>query len=388
MTSPAARLGRLPVYPFAALTQRVREMNARGLDVINLDMGSPDMPPPPHVIETLARSAANPLNHGYAGYKGIPEFRTAVARYYDERFGVMLDPETQVLPLMGSKEGIVNLILAYVDQGDVVLTPDIGYPSYAMGALLAGGEPYYVPTPESGGYLPDLESVPLGIRQRAKILWVNYPNNPTGACADAAFYAQAVAFCAEHDLLLASDHPYCDVTFDGYRAGSALQAPGAFDHSIELISFSKSYNMAGWRLGAAVGSVAAIKTLLTVKSNMDSGHFRPVYDAGIAALETPSAWVEARNAVYQARRDRILEMLPHIGLRGYVPKGALYIWAEVLSGTGVDYAEAALTHARVSVAPGTFYGPGGTRHVRFSLCAEDARLEQALTRLKTWYASR
>jgi len=386
VTSPAARLGRLPPYPFALLSQRVREMNVQGLDVINLDIGSPDMPPPANVIEALAQSARNPANHGYAGYKGTADFRRAVAVYYQKRFGVTLDPEKHVLPLLGSKEGIVNLMLGYVDAGDVVLVPDVGYPSYSMGARLAGGEVYYLPIRAENDFLPDMNAVPTDILRRAKILWINYPNNPTGAAVDASFYNQMVAFCRQHDILLASDNPYVDVTYDGYIASSVLQANDALNYALEFMSFSKTYNMAGWRLGAAVGSAQAIKTLLQVKSNIDSGHFHAVYDAGIVALEsTPQTWLDERNAVYQRRRDMIMNALPEIGLQATCPKGALYIWARVENGTGADYAESALTQARVSVAPGSIYGPGGEHYIRISLSIPDDRLLEALERLRDWH---
>lgn len=386
---PARRLGHLPVYPFAALTQRVREMTMHGLDVINLDVGSPDMPPPTQVIDALARSASTADHHGYAGYKGTPQFREAVARYYQRRFGVTVDPEKEVLPLLGSKEGIVNLILGFVDDGDTVLVPDVGYPAYSMGAYLADGDAFFIPTPEHLGFTPDLDAIPQDVLERSKILWVNYPNNPTGATVDTSFYARMIEFCARHGILLASDNPYCDVTFDGYRAGSALEAPGALDHAVEFISFSKTYNMAGWRLGAAVGSQTALKTLLNIKSNMDSGHFRAVYDAGIVALDTVTQdWVDQRNQVYQRRRDLILQALPSIGLSAHTPKGSLYIWAKTKSGDGVDYAESALVDANVSLAPGEFYGPGGKAYVRFSIATPEDRLHTALERLKTWYAQR
>jgi LL-diaminopimelate aminotransferase len=388
VTLPARRLANLPVYPFAALNQRVREMNTRGLDVINLDIGSPDLPPPDTVIAALAESAADAGAHGYSGYKGTADFREAVARHYHKRFGVTVDPETQILPLLGSKEGIVNLIMAYIDQGDVVLTPDVGYPSYSIGAVLAGGEAYFVPMAQVTGCTPDVDSIPVHVLRRSKMLWVNYPNNPTGATVELDFYARMIEFCARHDLLLASDHPYYDVTYDGYRAASALQAPGALDHAVEFISFSKTYNMAGWRLGAAVGSKTAISALLQVKSNIDSGHFIPIYHAGIVALEhVPQSWIDARNLVYQRRRDRIMSALPSIGLSAEMPKGSLYIWGRVERGTGVDYAERALVGAHVSLAPGEFYGPGGRDYVRFSLCSPDQRLNDALQRLKSWYAS-
>ena len=360
--------------------------------MIGLDIGSPDMPPPDCVIDELDRSARDPGHHGYAGYKGTPAFRQAIANYYQRRFGVTLDPETQVVPLLGSKEGIVNLSLAYLDHGDTALVPDVGYPSYTMGARLAGADFHYLPVDAAGGYLPDLDAVPADALSNAKLLWINYPNNPTGAVADADFYQRAVDFCNQHDLLLASDNPYVEVTYDGYVAGSALQARDALNCTVEFISFSKSYNMAGWRLGAAVGSTNAIKTLLQVKTNVDSGHFRPIYDAGVVALNQVSpGWIDQRNAIYQRRRDRILETLPQIGLSAQPPKGSLYVWAHVVGddfADGASYAEAALNNAQVSVAPGQIYGPGGMNDVRISVGISDERLEAALDRLKSWYASR
>lgn len=389
MPLPAVRLQNLPPYPFALLGQRVRELNAQGFDVIGFDIGSPDLPPPDHVIGALERSARHPGHHGYAGYKGTASFREAVARYYASRFNVTLDPDRQVLPLLGSKEGIVNLALAYLDAGDIALMPDIGYPSYVQGAHLAGGHEHLVPIREESGYLVDFESIDPEVANKAKLLWLNYPHNPTGATADLDFYQRAVDFCARHDILLASDNPYVDVTFDGYRAGSVLECEGAFNTTIEFMSFSKTYNMAGWRLGAAVGSAEAIKMLLQVKSNVDSGHFHAVYDAGIAALDqTPRTWIAQRNAVYQRRRDRILEVLPRIGLRAQCPKGSLYVWAEVTNEKATDYVEQALLNAHVSIAPGEIYGPGGVPYVRLSLGITDERLEEALDRLEQWYTSR
>lgn len=389
MPVPATRLQVLPPYPFVLLNQRMRELRAQGIDVINLDIGSPDMPPPDFVIEALSESAAHPGHHTYSGYQGIAEFRTAVADYYRERFGVTIDPERQVLPLIGSKEGIINLSFAYLDRGDVALVPDVSYPPYALGAQLAGAEVCWLPVNEAGGYLPDLESIPPDSLSRAKLLWINYPNNPTGATAELDFYQRAVDFCNRHDILLASDNPYVEVTFEGYVAGSALQVSDALNCTIEFISFSKSYNMAGWRLGAAVGSAEGIKTLLTMKSNVDSGHFRPIYDAAVIASEQITReWIGERNAVYQRRRDRILEALPEIGLSAQKPKGSLYVWARADDSDGAHYAEAALANAHVSLAPGEFYGPGGIPYVRISLGIADERLEQALDRLKKWYGSR
>lgn len=389
MPTPAMRLGNLPPYPFATLNQRVRHLQAAGHDVINIDVGNPDMPPADFVRDALNRSAAAPTHHGYSGYKGTVGFRLAIAEYYARRFGVTVDPEKQILPLIGSKEGIVNLALAYVDRGDSVLVPEIGYPAYSLGALLAGGNVCYVPNPETNGFRVDIAQLENIVSEHTKLLWVNYPNNPTGGVCDNAYYQELVGFCRQHDILLASDNPYVDVTYDGYTAGSVLQVEGAFDTAVEFISFSKTYNMAGWRLGAAVGSEEAIKNLLVVKSNVDSGHFQAVYDAGIAAIKwTTPDWIAARNAVYQRRRDMILKALPSIGLSAYKPLGSLYVWAKVADGNGSWYAESALTKAFVSLAPGAIYGPGGEEYIRMSVAIPDERLEEALSRLKGWYAGR
>jgi LL-diaminopimelate aminotransferase len=391
LPSVAERLRALPAYPFALITQRVAELNAQGADIINLDVGSPDMPPPKLVIDTLSDAAHRSDSHGYSGYRGTPGFRQAVADYYARRFGITLNPNTHVLPLMGSKEGIVNLSLAYLDRGDISLVPEVGYPAYSMGARLAGASVHWVPNPESLGYLIDFDALEHTLPANAKLIWLNYPHNPTGAVADDAFYARAADFCRRHDLLMASDNPYVDVTFDGFRAGSALKPAGALDIGIEFITFSKTFNMAGWRLGAAVGSPDVLRALLTVKSNMDSGHFLPVYEAGEAALEeVPDEWIAARNMVYQRRRDRILGAMPRIGLAPFRPLGALYVWGRVLDPSldGARYVEEALMTAHVSMAPGAIYGPGGTQYVRMSVCTVDDRLEQALDRLERWYAGR
>lgn len=361
-------------------------MLTSGIDVIRLDIGSPDMPPPEAVTQALATSAACYDNHGYTGYKGTSGFRKAVANYYHKRFGVELNPNTEILPLIGSKEGIANLSLAYLDVGDVVLTPDIGYPAYEMSARLAGAEIYFMKVDADSGYLPDISQIPADIRARAKMLWVNYPNNPTGATAELEFYARTVDFCRENDILLASDNPYVDLTFEGYVARSALQVPDSRSGTLEFMSLSKGWNMAGWRLGAAVGSAQAVKTLLHIKSNMDSGHFQPIYDAGIVALETtPRSWIDARNAIYQQRRDRLMAALTSLGLSAQSPKGSLYVWAKVENGSGAAYAEECLQVAYVSITPGAVYGPGGVNYVRFSLGVPDIQFDLALDRMKTWY---
>ncbi len=379
----AYRLDRLPPYEFAVIGQRIQEMTAAGKDVIRLDIGSPDMAPPEPVIEALSASARNPKHHGYGSYRGDAAFRKAVADYYARRFGVTVDPGHEVLPLLGSKEGLVNLSLAYLGRGDVALVPDISYPAYGMGALLAGGDPVELPLDPANGYLPNFAAIKSADLARAKLLWVNYPNNPTGAIADLAFYEKAVQFCRQHNLLLCSDNPYCDIVFEGYKAPSALQAPGAKECTVEFVSMSKTYNMAGWRLGAAVGNREALDNLLIVKSNIDSGHFKPIYDAATVALnETPDSWIAERNAHYQRRRERILETLPEIGLDVFRSPATLYIWARVLGGDDQHYCAHALNEAFVALTPGQVYGRGGRGYIRMSVTVADNRLEEALNRLR------
>jgi LL-diaminopimelate aminotransferase len=389
MPERAARLNDLPVYFFAVIAQKIQALQAQGIDVVSLDIGSPDLPPPRPVVDALSHSAYEANTHGYSGYRGIPAFRKAVARYYEKRFGVSLDPEKEVLPLLGSKEGIVNLSLAYLDRGDLALVPDISYPSYSMGARLAGGDVCWLSISQKTHFLPNVQAIPDAIADQAKLMWVNYPNNPTGATAEPDFYQTVVDWSIKHDILLASDNPYVDVTYDSYKASSVLEIKDAKKCAIEFMSFSKTFNMGGWRLGAAVGNADIIKTLLQVKSNVDSGHFRPIYEAGIVALETtPRSWIDERNQVYQRRRDRILEVLPEIGLKAQKPKGSLYIWAQVKDGNGDQYVNEALDQAHVAFAPGSAYGPGGEGYIRISLGISDDRLGIALQRLKDWYPNR
>jgi LL-diaminopimelate aminotransferase len=380
----------LPDYPFALIEQRIRQLRLQGKDIIRFDAGNPDLPPPPAVIETLASAAARPDAHGYAGYWGTPEFRQAVARYYQRRFGVRLDPEREVLPLIGSKEGIVNFMLATVGPGDVVLVPSLAYPAYAMGAWLAEADVEMMPIRAEHGFLPVLETIPQAAREKARLLWLNYPNNPTGAFAPLDYYRAAVDFCHRHGIFLCSDNPYLEVVFDGASAApSVLEVSGAKDSAVEFISMSKTYNMAGWRLGAAVGNAEALTALLAVKSKVDSGHFRAIYDAGVVALDaTPQSWIDERNARYAARRDKIVAALPEIGLRlDAKPKGTLYVWAQVQDGDDVGYTDRSLLEAGVSIAPGSIYGGDGRGYVRLSLSIADEMLDAALDRLKRlWQA--
>ena len=382
----AYRLEQLPPYGFAVIGQRIQEMTAAGKDIIRLDIGSPDLPPPAHVVDSLVNSARNPGNYQYGSYRGDPGFRRAVAGYYERRFGVALHPDREVLPLIGSKEGIVNLALAYLDRGDAAIVPSLHYPAYMMGTLLAGAEVIELPLDPATGYLPIYSAI-KGDLSRAKLLWINYPNNPTGAVADLDAYAEAVEFCKQHNLLLCSDNPYCDVGFDGYVAPSVLQVPGAMDCAVEFISLSKTYNLAGWRIGACVGNREALDALLTIKSNIDSGHWKSIYDGAATALNTtPQSWIDERNAHYQARRDRILATLPEIGLEAFKSSASLYVWAKVRDEyLSHNYCEHALNNALVALTPGDMYGNDGVGYVRISLGVADDRLDEALNRLREWY---
>jgi LL-diaminopimelate aminotransferase len=381
----AHRVANFPPYPFAGLERRVTEMAAAGKDVIRLDIGSPDQPPAPNIIEALYQSAQDPTHHGYAGFFGIPALRRAMADYYLRRFDVQLDPKSEVLPLIGSKEGIFNLALAYVDPGDAVLVPDPGYPTYTAGTLLAGGEVHRVPLIEQKGWLPDFSAIPPSSCRRAKILWLNYPNNPTTAAASLDFFAQAVTFARENNILLVHDNPYCDVCFDGYVAPSLLQAPGAKDVAIEFNSLSKSYNMGGWRVGMAVGNPETISVLSRLKTNIDSGIFRAIQDAAVEALTGDQEWLSERNDTYAHRRDIVLKTLPVAGMSADTPKSTIYIWAKIPSGfTSADFCNQLLDKAYVSITPGTVFGQQGEGYARVSLGQTTGRIAEAMERLKNF----
>jgi LL-diaminopimelate aminotransferase len=380
----ADRVEKLPAYVFARLEERVRELKKQGRDIIRLDIGSPDLPPPDFIVEAMYRSAQDPSHHGYGGYFGIPELRQAVAIYYERRFGVKLDPSREVTPLIGSKEGIANVALAFVDPGDVVLVPDPGYPTYSLGTMLAGGVPYLFPLLAEKDFLPDLDSIPVEVARSAKVLWLNYPNNPTSATAPLEFFERVVAFARRYDLLVCHDNPYCDLTFDGYAAPSFLQVPGAKEVCLEFNSLSKTYNMAGWRVGMAVGSAVAAEALARTKTNIDSGIFRPVQDAAVLALTGDQAWLQDRNEIYRDRRDLILEALAEAGIRADKPVAAMYVWSQVPPGlTSAGFAGRLLEEAGISITPGTAFGSHGEGYVRISLGAGTDRIREAMNRLKT-----
>ncbi len=371
------------MYVFAAHGARLKKLAAEGLDIIRMDIGEPDAPPPAFIIDELDKQARDPKKHGYAGYGGTPELKRAIADYYQRRFGVTLDPVSETLPLIGSKEGLANMALAWLDPGDLAIVPDPGYPTYQMGAKMAGADVFFTPLERRLGWLPDLEAIPADVAQRARLMWVSYPNNPTGAVAPFSFYKEAVAFCRRHDILLCSDMPYADVTFDGYVAPSVLAVPEATEVAVEFNSMSKSHHMAGWRVGMAVGNAVAVKALLQVKSNIDSGIFRPIQDAATVALNHDSAWMAARNAEYKERRDLILETIRGLGMVAETPKAGLYVWALPPAGYGsVEFADKVLLETGVSFTAGDAYGPSGAGYIRISMGTEMPKIEEAMARLR------
>ncbi len=378
----ANRIVNLPPYVFAEVGQTLANLRARDVDVINLGVGSPDLAPPDWIIDRLHQAVRDPSKHGYAGYYGLPVLRQAVAEYYARRFGVPLDPDTEVAILIGSKEGIFNTALAFIDPGDVGLVPDPGYPTYALSILMAGGQPVRLPLLAEYGYLPDLDAVPANVLQQAKLLWLNYPNNPTAATPSIDFLSRAVAFARKHDLLLCYDNPYCDVSFDNYVAPSILQISGAKDVAIEFNSLSKTYNMAGWRVGMAVGNAKAIDALARVKTNIDSGIFAPIQEAAAAALSADQSWLRERNAIYQTRRDAVLDFLPLAGMSAEKPLATLYIWARIPQGEScVAFSMRILEATGVWLTPGTVFGEQGEGYVRISLTTPDSRLREVADRL-------
>ncbi len=379
---PAERLNRLTTQYFACLNAKIVALQAEGADVIRLDIGSPDLPPPPEVIAALVNSAAQPDHHGYQSHNATQALRQAWADLYQRLYGVTLDPDREILPLLGSKEGIFHLTLALVNPGEVVLIPDPGYLTYTQSALLAGGEPYYLPLQPECHFLPDLEAIPEAIARRAKILWLNYPNNPTAAVAPREFFAQAAAFARHYDVLLCHDAAYSRVTFEGYLAPSPLQIPGAREVVIEFNSLSKSHNMAGWRVGAVLGQAEALGALYKLKTNADSGHFLPILEAATVALSTEQSWLDERNLHYQRRRDLVVDGLHRLGLPVATPLASIYVWSPVPPGwRALDFTTAMLESAHVSLTPGTVFGAHGEGYLRIALTQSEERIAEAMQRM-------
>ncbi len=378
----ASRIDKLPPYLFVEVSKKISKMRAQGIDVISLGIGDPDLPTPSHVIERLCQEARVPANHRYPESDGLPEFRKAIAEWYQKRFGLSFDPDTEVLPLIGSKEGIGHIAFCFIDPGDVALVPDPAYPVYSIGTMFAGGESYYLPLTEENSFLPDLDAVPDGVLRRAKLLWLNYPNNPTGAIAGLDFFERAVAFAKKHDLLICHDGPYTEVAYDGYRPVSFMQVDGAKDVGIEFHSLSKSYNMTGWRVAMAVGNATAINGLMRLKSNLDSGIPQAIQLMAIEALQGEQCCIDEHNRVYERRRDLIMGALQKMGLTVRRPMASLYVWAKVPEGyTSLSFANKVLEEAAVVITPGTGYGPSGEGFIRISITLDDKRLEEAVERL-------
>lgn len=377
----AKRIETLPPYLFASLDRKLAAKRAQGVDVISLGVGDPDLPTPEHIVEAMREAVADPATHRYPSYYGSIEFRTAVAAWYGRRFGVELDPETEVMALIGSKEGIGHVAFAYLDPGDEALVSDPGYPVYGASTRLAGGTPVSLPAPADRGFLPDLSQA--AVSERTKAMWLGFPANPTAAVADLTTLEEAVAFCRAHDVLLLHDAAYCEITFDGYVAPSVLQVSGAKDVALEFGSASKTYNMTGWRIGWAVGSAEAIEALGIVKTNLDSGQFTAIQRAAIAALEGPQDQLDELRAVYQRRRDLVVGTLNELGWSMKPPLGSCYVWAPVPEGeTSVGFADRLLDDVGVFVAPGNGYGELGEGYVRFSLTVPDERLSEAMERIE------
>lgn len=378
----ADRLGRIGAYLFADLDRKRDALVAKGVDVISLSIGDPDLPTPDHIIEALERGARNARSHRYPPYEGIVEFREAVAEWYRRRFDVRLDPRTEVLALIGSKEGLAHLPWALLNLGEGALIPDPGYPVYRSATILAEGEPIAVPLDPARGFLPDLDRIPAAALRRARLLFLNYPNNPTGGVADLAFFDEAVRLARRHGLVVAHDNSYSEIGYDGYRPPSFLQADGAREVGVEFHSLSKTFCMTGWRIGFAVGNAGVIRALGTIKTNIDSGVFRAVQEAGVAALLGPTGPLAERLAVFQARRDRVGERLSAIGWPVPRLRATFYYWIPAPQGrSGADFAAEVLDRTGVLVTPGGGYGSRGEGYVRLSLTTPDDRLDEALDRI-------
>jgi len=378
------RLDKIPPYLFVEINRKIAEQRAKGVDVISFAIGDPDLPTPAHIISSLCGAASDPANHRYPETYGLPGLCKAIADWYDGRFGVPLDwkPTSEVLPLIGSKEGIGHMSFCLLDPGDVALVPDPGYPVYSVSTLLAGGEVYYMPLLEKKGFLPDLDAIPEIILKKSKVLWICYPNNPTGAVAGPDFFEKVVWFAKKHGIAVCHDAPYTEVAFEGYRPHSFLEIKGAKDIGVEFHSLSKTYNMTGWRIGMAVGNREMIDALFRFKSNLDSGIPQAIQLAAIEALTGSQEDIMARNGQYQKRRDKLVNALETIGLKVTKPKAGFYIWAKVPDGyTSVQYVAELLEKASVAVTPGTGYGKSGEGYVRLSITQPDERLDEGIRRL-------
>ncbi len=383
---PSERLSRIPPYLFAELERKIAAKRAAGADVISLGIGDPDRPTPALIVEAMQEAVTEPGTHQYPSNRGRADFRRAVSDFYARRFDVTLDPDNEVIPAIGAKEAIFNLNLAFLDPGEAALASDPGYPVYTGGPLLAGAEAVVMPLVPDLGFTPDLDAIAPADRARAKLMYLNYPNNPTGAIVPPGFFERVVEFAREHDILVVHDNSYSEITYDGYRAPSFLQTPGAKDVGIEVFSLSKGYNMTGWRCAVVVGNAEAIETYWRLKTNIDSGLFDAVQLAGVAALSPDAdAEVASMNELYRRRRDLVCDALREAGVHVKPPHGTIYVWAPVPDGfaSSAAYCEHVLEHTDVVVSPGGAYGPSGEGWFRISLTTPDDRLAEAVRRLAT-----
>ena len=383
LTDPSQRLQAIPPYMFAELERKVAEKKADGIDVISLGIGDPDRPTFPHIVEAMRSAVADPGTHGYPSNRGREEFRRAFADFYGRRFDVEIDPETEVIPAIGAKECIYHLCFAFLDPADVALVADPGYPVYTGGPLLAGAEAVLMPLVPELGFAPDLEAIPSAVLDRARLLFLNYPNNPTGAVAPDGLFERAVELAREHEILIVHDNAYSETTYDGYVAPSFLATPGAKQVGVEVFSLSKGFNMTGWRCAAILGNAEAIASYWRLKTNIDSGLFEAIQLAAVAALDGPRTAVDEMNSVYARRRDLVIGALAEIGVEVTAPRGTIYVWAPVPDGhTSTSFAELVLEQAAVVVSPGSQYGPSGEGFFRISLTTPDERLAEAVERLR------
>jgi LL-diaminopimelate aminotransferase len=386
LTDPSKRLEAIPPYMFAELERRVADKRKAGIDVISLGIGDPDTPTYPHIVEAMQRAVADPGTHRYPSNRGREEFRQAFAGFYGSRFGVEIDPESEVIPAIGAKECIYNLCFAFLDPGDVALASDPGYPVYTGGPLLAGAETVLMPLEPELGFVPDLDALAADAADtldRARLLFVNYPNNPTGAVAPDGFFERVVELARDHDILIVHDNAYSETTYDGYVAPSFLATPGAKEVGVEVFSLSKGFNMTGWRCAAILGNADAVASYWRLKTNIDSGLFEAVQLAGAAALTGPRAAIDEMNAIYARRRDLVVGALTEIGVEVSPPKGTIYVWAPIPEGhTSVSFAELVLEQAAVVISPGSMYGPSGEGFFRISLTTPDERIAEAVERMR------
>ena len=381
----AERLKKLPPYLFKEIDRKKAEVRARGVDIIDLGIGDPDLPTPPHIIEALKKAAEDPATHRYPSYSGMGDFKEAVAKWYQERFGVELDPDTEVISLIGSKEGIAHFPLAFVNPGDVALVPAPAYPVYNIATMFAGGESYFMPLLSENRFLPDLNAIPAKITSRARIMFINYPNNPTSAVADLDFFRKVVEFARDNNILVCHDAAYTEMAFDGYRPPSFLAADGAKEVGIEFHSLSKTYNMTGWRIGFAVGNREAIDGLGAIKSNIDSGVFQAVQMAGIEAIRGDQSCVRDMVQVYLRRRDLMVKGLHDVGFEVESPRATFYLWIKVPEGyTSAELTERLLEDAGLVVTPGSGFGEPGEGYFRIALTQKRERLAEAVQRLKAF----